>query len=242
MLGEYDHAGEALFDEYGNLEPRRGSPQITPLIRLGRALHGAPASASIKQSLAGGSLPIPTVEWTAGDVEIRSTALAHAGLAVVEYRVANRSAARREGRAGPRGAPGPDRSLLAARRPRRHQFHCGRGRRDQRQRPALRHVLAQARLVRRRRVQERGCDPAHRKGTDEDSAQASLRLRPPQRGLRIRLFPRARRGPRGRRVVADAGRRRAAGGGVVRRVARRRGARLAGEDRPAEDHGRRPRR
>ncbi len=96
-LGEYDEAEQALFDEYGNLEPQRGSPQITPLIRLGHALHGAPASASISQSLAGGSLPIPTVEWAAGDVEIRVTALAHAGLAVAEHRVTNRSAAVRKG-------------------------------------------------------------------------------------------------------------------------------------------------
>ena len=96
-LGEYDHAGEALFDEYGNLEPQRGSPQITPLIRLGHALHGAPASATISQSLAGGSLPIPTVEWAAGKVEIRITALAHAGLAVAEHRVTNRSARTRKG-------------------------------------------------------------------------------------------------------------------------------------------------
>ena len=96
-LGEYDHAGEALFDEYGNLEPQRGSPQITPLIRLGHALHGAPASATISQSLAGGSLPIPTVEWEAGKVEIRITALAHAGLAVAEHRVTNRSAGTRKG-------------------------------------------------------------------------------------------------------------------------------------------------
>ena len=96
-LGEYDGAEQALFDEYGNLEPQRGSPQITPLIRLGRALHGAPASASISQSLAGGSLPIPTVEWAAGDIEIRVTALAHASLAVAEYRVTNRSAAARKG-------------------------------------------------------------------------------------------------------------------------------------------------
>ena len=96
-LGEYDHAGEALFDEYGNLEPQRGSPQITPLIRLGHALHGAPASATISQSLAGGSLPIPTVEWAAGKVEIRITALAYAGLAVAEHRVTNRSARTRKG-------------------------------------------------------------------------------------------------------------------------------------------------
>ena len=97
VLGEYDHADEALFDEFGNLEPRRGSPQITPLVRLGRALHGAPASVSIKQSLAGGSLPIPTVEWAAGGVEIRATAFARAGLAVVEHRVINRAARRRKG-------------------------------------------------------------------------------------------------------------------------------------------------
>ena len=96
-LGESDHAGEALFDEYGNLEPQRGSPQITPLIRLGHALHGAPGSATISQSLAGGSLPIPTVEWAAGKVEIRITAFAHAGLAVAEHRVTNRSARTRKG-------------------------------------------------------------------------------------------------------------------------------------------------
>jgi hypothetical protein len=96
-LGEYDLAGEAIFDEFGNLEPRRGSPQMTPLIRLGGKLHGASASPSISQSLARGSLPIPTVEWTAGDVEIRSTALSHAGLAVSEHRVTNRSAAAQNG-------------------------------------------------------------------------------------------------------------------------------------------------
>ena len=60
-LGEHDHAEEALFDEYGNLEPRRESAQITPLLRLDGALHGAPASPSISQSLVDGSLPIPTV-------------------------------------------------------------------------------------------------------------------------------------------------------------------------------------
>jgi len=97
-LGEYNQGEQALFDEYGNLEPQRGSPQITPLIRLGRTLHGAPASASISQSLSEGSLPIATVEWTAGDLEIRSTAFAHAGLAVAEHRVANSSAAARKGR------------------------------------------------------------------------------------------------------------------------------------------------
>ena len=49
-LGEFDQGEQALFDEYGDLEPRRGSPQITPLVRLGGALHGAPGCASVKQS------------------------------------------------------------------------------------------------------------------------------------------------------------------------------------------------
>ena len=40
-LGGFDQGEQALFDEYGALEPRRYSPQITPLIRHRGALHGA---------------------------------------------------------------------------------------------------------------------------------------------------------------------------------------------------------
>ena len=96
-LGEYDRAEEALFDEYGNLEPRRGSAQITPLLRVGGALHGAPSSLSVSQSLIDGSLPIPTVAWSAQDIELRITALAHAGEALAEYRITNRSGTKQEG-------------------------------------------------------------------------------------------------------------------------------------------------
>ncbi len=90
-VGEFDQTEEALFDEYGNLEPQRGSGQISPLLRLGRALHGAPASAAVSQSLVDGSLPIPSVIWSALGVELRATALAHAGEALVEYHITNRS-------------------------------------------------------------------------------------------------------------------------------------------------------
>ena len=45
-LGEFDQGEQALLDEYGDLEPRRGAPQITPLIRCGGALHGAPGCAA----------------------------------------------------------------------------------------------------------------------------------------------------------------------------------------------------
>ena len=227
-LGEYDEAEQALFDEYGNLEPQRGSPQITPLIRLGRALHGAPASASISQSLAEGSLPIPTV-----DVGGRRHRDPRHGPRSRRPRGggASRNQQERgdaEGRAGARGAPRPDQSVLAAWRPRRHQFHRRRRPRGQRQRPALRHVFARPRLGRRRRLRQRRRREAHREGTQEDRAEPSLRLWPPQRRLRIRLLACAGREPRRRRVVADAGRRRAAGGGAVRRLARDRRRRTGG--------------
>jgi F5/8 type C domain len=91
VLGEFDQPEEALFDEYGNLEPQRGSGQITPLLRLGGALHGAPGSAAISQSLVDGSLPIPSVTWSVLGLELRATALAHAGEALVEYQITNRS-------------------------------------------------------------------------------------------------------------------------------------------------------
>ncbi len=96
-LGEFDQGEQALFDEYGDLEPRRGSPQITPLIRLGGALHGAPGCASVSHELAEGSLPIASVVWSAQEVELRTTAFAHSGQALAEHRLANRSGAARQG-------------------------------------------------------------------------------------------------------------------------------------------------
>ncbi len=96
-LGEYDRAEEALFDEYGNLEPRRGSAQISPLLRVDGALHGAPSSLSLHQSLVDGSLPIPSVTWSARDIELRVTAFAHAGEALAEHRITNRSSTTRKG-------------------------------------------------------------------------------------------------------------------------------------------------
>lgn len=96
-LGEVRQTEEALFDEYGNLEPRRGSAQITPLLRVGVSLFGAPASEKIRCSLEGGSLPIPSVVWSLQGIEVQATALAHAGQALVEYRVINRGRSPREG-------------------------------------------------------------------------------------------------------------------------------------------------
>ena len=96
-LGEFDQGEQALIDEYGDVEPRRGSPQITPLLRLGGALHGAPGCARVRQTLAAGSLPIATVAWSAAGVELRTTAFADAGQVVIEHRLVNRSRAKRKG-------------------------------------------------------------------------------------------------------------------------------------------------
>lgn len=96
-VGEFNQPEEALFDEYGNLEPQRESGQTTPMLRLGKTLHGAPECAAISQSLVDGSLPIPTVVWSVRDVELHATALAHAGEALVEYRITNRARRRKSG-------------------------------------------------------------------------------------------------------------------------------------------------
>ncbi|MGD0764199.1 MAG: discoidin domain-containing protein [Roseiarcus sp.] len=96
-LGEFDQGEQALIDEYGDLEPRRGSPQITPLVRLGGALNGAPGCASVSHELAEGSLPIASVVWSAQDMELRTTAFAHSGQALAEHRLANRGGVARQG-------------------------------------------------------------------------------------------------------------------------------------------------
>lgn len=54
---------EALFDEYGNLEPWQGAGMLAPYLYTGQRLWSA-ADAVVTQQLAHGHLPIPGVEWT----------------------------------------------------------------------------------------------------------------------------------------------------------------------------------
>ena len=96
-LGSFDQDEEALFDEYGNIEPQRGSGQIMPFIRIDGVLHGAPGSPSVRQSLVDGSLPVPDVVWLAADVELQIAALIHDGQAKAEYHIANLGGATRKG-------------------------------------------------------------------------------------------------------------------------------------------------
>lgn len=88
-LGETGQGEQALFDEYGNLEPQPGLGQLTPLLRLDGVLHGAPGAVAISHSLAEGALPMPSVTWSTQDIALQATALAHAGAAWVEYRITN---------------------------------------------------------------------------------------------------------------------------------------------------------
>ena len=97
VIGEFGREEDALFDEYGNLEPRRGANQIMGLLRLEGRLHGASACAAVGQSLAEGSLPIPTVTWSVDEIELQASALATLGQAFVEYKVTNRSSRTRSG-------------------------------------------------------------------------------------------------------------------------------------------------
>ncbi len=89
VLGEMGSAEEALFDEYGNLEPRQGAGQLMPFLRVGGQLAGAADAASCRQSLAEGSLPLPAMAWQAGDIELEVRALARNGVALLEYRLRN---------------------------------------------------------------------------------------------------------------------------------------------------------
>ena len=120
-VGEAERSEEALFDEYGNLEPRPKSGQVTPLLRLDGKLHGAPGSGNIRQSLADGSLPIPSVSWIIKGVEVEATALAQAGEALsrVSHNGQKRCGTKRSARPG--GAPRADQSLLATWRSCRHR-------------------------------------------------------------------------------------------------------------------------
>jgi len=96
VLGDFDQEEEALFDEFGNIEPRRGAGQLMPLLRVGRRLHAAPGAADLSQSLVEGSLPIPSVVWSAEGVELGVIALAQNAQALAEYRVSNRSAVKKQ--------------------------------------------------------------------------------------------------------------------------------------------------
>jgi hypothetical protein len=70
LLGTAMDTREALFDEFGVLEPVAGGPSIHPYVRLGGTLFSAHDAPTIEKSLLEGSLPIPTVAYQLPDVSV----------------------------------------------------------------------------------------------------------------------------------------------------------------------------
>jgi hypothetical protein len=92
VVGVDGDAEEGLLGEDGALEVGQGAFSIEPFLFLeGELISWSGVTAS--QSLAEGSLPIPTVTWTRGDLSLEITALASGTRSSVlraRYRVSNR--------------------------------------------------------------------------------------------------------------------------------------------------------
>jgi len=75
VVGVNGDSAEALINEQGAIEPHAGGFSLEPFLRVGNRLitwHDARQT----QSLAAGYLPIPSVRWTAGALELEITAFA----------------------------------------------------------------------------------------------------------------------------------------------------------------------
>jgi len=74
VIGARNDFDEVLFDEYGNLEPKLGGPQLMPYLLVDGELVGPLDSEAVHHSLAGGSLPVPTVSWRAAGISVQASA------------------------------------------------------------------------------------------------------------------------------------------------------------------------
>ena len=193
-LGEFDQAEEALFDEYGNLEPRRGSARSLPCFGSAAPARSARDAPSISQSLVDGSLPIPTVVVVRAGYRApqRRPSLTPAKR-WSEYRITNRSETKQEAaRSSSRCARSrsiPIGSMAAT--PPSTPFASTAGRCRVNDRPYAA-FSREPDVVDRRGLRRRRRGQAHREGAPTDRAKPPLGFGPPQRRLRIRLFPRAR--------------------------------------------------
>ncbi len=102
VLGLPDDTREALFDEYGNLEPQKGGCSVMPYVHSSGRLLSAFSARSITHSLADGFLPVPAVEWALDDFTLRIEACAggapSSSVAFVQYVLSNASSQAQSGR------------------------------------------------------------------------------------------------------------------------------------------------
>jgi hypothetical protein len=100
LLGLSDDTREALFDEYGNVEPLKGGWSVMPYVFVNGGLHSALDDEPV-QGLEDGWMPLPTVGWDAGPVRVTMEAQGDGmpgdAVAAVRYFVANASHARATG-------------------------------------------------------------------------------------------------------------------------------------------------
>jgi hypothetical protein len=93
---------ESLFDEYGNMEFRQDGPILMPYVKEGDNLYSAAGAVNINQELQDGYLPVPTVQWEAGNgLHFRSEAITsgpvEASMTYVRHTLENRSDTVRKG-------------------------------------------------------------------------------------------------------------------------------------------------
>jgi hypothetical protein len=96
LVGVNGGADEALINEEGAVEVGQGAFSIEPFLHADGRLHTW-ADAAISQSLLDGYLPVPGVQWAAGDLHLDVSAWAdgspEAAVLWLRYRVQNRGAA-----------------------------------------------------------------------------------------------------------------------------------------------------
>ncbi|GJL61561.1 MAG: hypothetical protein NPIRA04_02150 [Nitrospirales bacterium] len=102
LVGLPKDSEESLFDEYGNLEFRRDSPTLMPYVKEDENLYSAATAATIIQELQDGYLPVPSVQWEAGNgLHFRSEAITSGpvdtSITYVRHTLENRSNAVRSG-------------------------------------------------------------------------------------------------------------------------------------------------
>ena len=94
VLGADGAEAEALIGEDGNVEPYKAGFSIEPFLEVGGHVVTW-ADAVIRQSLAEGDLPIPTVTWTAGGLRLNITAaVTDSSMLLLRYRVRGAGAAK----------------------------------------------------------------------------------------------------------------------------------------------------
>jgi hypothetical protein len=91
---------EVLVSEDGSSEIAPGGPSLEPFLAVDGALHTW-ADVAIRQSLDDGDLPIPSVTWRAGELQLMTTALAigvpGGSRLALRYRLENHAATARRG-------------------------------------------------------------------------------------------------------------------------------------------------